>query len=426
MNIRAILTRTLNVAQRATRTDMRYVAKGGSWWLLGKGGTLLISVATLAAFSRFVPQETFGAYRYVLATISIIGIAALPGMGGAVTRAVARGNKTALTTAAKTRLKWGLLGSIGALAVAGWYYFNGNTEFAAAFTLASFLFPLPRIFNLQERYWQGKKRFSKQSAYKISFNAMEAAVFIPVLALTNNLILIVAAYLISRSIFRGIFYFRTLREATYSKTTQEANTAEADKNADGEMVSFGKHLTVMQVIGRLAGQLDKVLTWQFLGPNAIAVYSFAEMPAKRLRKLMPIGPLALPKLSEKEDVRRVKNNILHKCKLLLLLALPLAGVLALVAPWIYQVLFPQYMESVPYFRAMTLLILLLPTQLLISSLKAAMAIRHLYALNVAPPAIKIVLMLALIPLWGLWGLIFAVLAGEFAKGGLSLYLLIRL
>jgi O-antigen/teichoic acid export membrane protein len=77
--------------QKYTRTDMVYVAKGGFWWIFGNVCVLLLSFVTMVAFSHWVPKEVFGAYQYILSTIAILSLFALPGMQSALVRAVAKG-----------------------------------------------------------------------------------------------------------------------------------------------------------------------------------------------------------------------------------------------------------------------------------------------------------------------------------------------
>ncbi len=412
MKLKQNIINFLRWSQKYTQTDMVYVAKGGFWWIFGEVVVAGISFLTMVAFSHWVPKEIFGVYQYIISTVAILAIFTLPGMGNALIRAVAKGKEGMLWLCAKTKFKWSLIGVGGCLAISGWYFLHQNFILGSSFLIASFLFPIPRISNSLFNFWQGRKRFDLQAKYSIIINILEAAVFIPILFLTNNLIIIILAYFISRSVFRALFFKLTLKRVKNQET-------------DEETLSFGKHLTLMQAIGLFAQQIDKVIIWQFLGPIAVATYSFAQIPLQRIQGLIPISPLALPKLSEK-NIKEIKKGIFKKFSRLFLVSIPLTAFLILIAPLIYKILFPQYLESIPYFQVLALTLVFLPFSLLGTSLVAEMRKKELYITSVVTPILKIILFLILIPFYGIWGIIFATLIAQIFSSGLTLYFFKRI
>jgi O-antigen/teichoic acid export membrane protein len=394
-------------SQKYIRTDMVYVVKGGFWWIVSEIGVLVLSFLTLIAFSHWVSKEVFGAYQYILSVIAILGLFALPGMQSALVRAVAKGKEGMLWSSAKTKFKWALIGIGVCLAISGWYFLHHNFILGSSFLIASFLFPIPRISNLLFNFWQGRKRFDLQAKYSIIINILEAAIFIPVLFFTNNLIIILLAYFLSRSLFRALFFKITLNKIKNQET-------------DNETLSLGKHLTLMQSIALFGGQIDKVIIWQFLGPVSVAIYSFSQIPLQRIQGLIPIAPLALPKLSEK-NVKEIKKGVWRKFLKLFLFSVPLTFFLILIAPLIYKILFPQYLASIPYFQTLALSLVLIPFSLLGTSLLAEMKKRELYITSFVVPSLKIVLFLALIPFYKIWGIVFAILIAQVFGSLLTLY-----
>ena len=103
----------LRWSEKYTKTDMVYLAKGGSWFALGTALSWLISFGTALAFANLIPKETFGAYQYVLSIVGIFGIMTLTGMNTAISRAAARGKDGSLFEALKEKIRWGLLGDSG-------------------------------------------------------------------------------------------------------------------------------------------------------------------------------------------------------------------------------------------------------------------------------------------------------------------------
>ena len=407
MTIRDKIIGILRRSQKFTGTDMVYVAKGGFWWIFGRLCVFLISLATMTAFAHWLPKEVYGGYRYILSIVTILSIFALPGMDTALIRAVARGFERMLFLCTKTKFKWALIGSGISLGISGWYFFHQNFILGISFLIAAVFLPFITTFNIFLAFWQGKKKFDVQSKYLILMNLLAALVLIPVIFLTNNLILIIFAFFLSQTFFKAIFFGLTVKEAKRKETEKET-------------LSYGKHLTLMQSVAIFGNQIDKVIIWQFLGPVSVAIYSFAQLPILRLQDLIPIFPLALPKLSEK-DIKKIKGALLKKFFKIFLVSVPLGAFLILISPLIYKILFPQYLESIPYFRVLSLTLILAPFSLLGASLVAEMKKRELYIIQFAPPFLQIILFLALIPFYQIWGIIFAILISHIFGSSLIFY-----
>lgn len=406
MSFKERIIKLLRWSEKYTKTDMVYLAKGGFWQTFNRGMTFLIGFATMSVLSRGLIKETYGAYQYVLSIMGILGLTTLPAMGNALIRAVSKKREGMLAKATKKRFKWSVLGIIGSLLVAGWYLWQGNTVLGYSFLMTSFLFPLPRIFNNYSPFWMGRKRFDVNARHTVLINLMEALLFLPVIYFTDKLLLILGAYLVSRSIFRGI-------ALKYALSKTENN------KQDEETISYGKHLTAIQIINTIGGKIDKIFIWQLLGPAQVAIYSFAQLPVTKLKGIIPISALSLPKLSEKEEI--VTGNLLKKFFKMFLLTIPLALIAFFVMPYFYQIAFPDYSESIAYARALTFIIALAPFAFLQTTLLAEMKKRELYIIRIATPLLKIALFIILIPLYQVWGVIIATIASQLINGGLVFY-----
>lgn len=402
----------LKWSQKYTRTDMLYVAKGGSWWILGKSCILFCSFILLMAFSRWVPKETYGAYRYILSMVVILNIFSLPGMGPALVRAVARGKDKMLKICATAKFKWALLGSGVSLGISGWYFFHHNLVLGSCFLIAAFFIPLTTTFQLFLYFWQGRKRFDLQAKYSALAEFLAVGGLIFVIFLTDNLILIIGSYFAFYALFRGLFFKITLKQVQNQET--EPST-----------IPFGKHLTLMQGAKLFGKQIDKVIIWQILGPVPVALYSFAQLPILRIKQLIPISSLALPKLSTK-NIKQNKKELIKKTFKLFLISIPLTLILILIAPLVYRIFFPQYLDSVPYFQVLALIIMFSPFLLLETSLVAGMRKGELYVIRFANPLLKVILILALASIYGIWGIVWSVLGIEIFCGILTLIFFLRI
>jgi O-antigen/teichoic acid export membrane protein len=64
--------------------------------------------------------------------------------------------------------------------------------------------------------------------------------------------------------------------------------------------------------------------------------------------------------------------------------------------------------------------------LLSSTLISEIKTRSLYIVNIIYPILKIILFVALIPFYGIWGMVWAILAAEVVNGVLVLYFFKRI
>ncbi len=412
--IKKRIVKLLRWSQRYTKTDMVYIAKGGSWLISGKFIISAISFATLVAFANLLPAETYGTYQFVIATVGILGVLALPGIGTALVKSIAQKKEGSLDLAFQTKLKWSLLASLALLLISGWYYLNDNVLLATAFLIATPILPLKLASGVFGSFWNGRKRFDKHIILKVLADIGIATSVITTLFLTDSLLIILFAFFFSTAFFHYLAYIYSSRQTE-------------NREVDEEMIPYGKNLTVMGFIGTVASHLDKIVLWKFLGPVQVAIYTFSYTPIKKVKGFIPINTLLLPKLSEngvKGEKR--KKKIFKKFLLMFAVTIPFSVLLALAAPFVYDLIFPQYAESVRYFQALTLLVAMLPFTVMATSLLAEMKIRYMYITKTAVPILKIILFLVLTPIYGIWGVVVALIISQLATHTMNLYFFWRM
>ncbi len=411
MNLKEKSIDLLRWSEKYTETDMVYLAKGSFWLLLGKGVMFLIAFAKMIAFGRLIPQETYGTYNFILAVVGIFMIASLPGIDTAVIRSIARKKEGTFITGLKARLRYSTIGSLGLLLLSFWYLFNQNQQLGLSFLIAAATLPFFYSFTIFSSFWIGRKRFDIQNKYEMISSFFIGLSVVIALFLTDNIVFIIATFFISESILNGIFLKKTLK-------------AIINKEEDEEAITFGKSLTFINAINQFATHIDKIIIWKFLGPIQLAIYSFALLPSQKFMGLMPISQLALPKLGE-QDLRGKEEGIIKKIKKLFVVTSLITIILIISAPYIYGILFPNYLESVPYFQALSLLVFLYPLNLIGVSFVSQMKKRELYITRTATPIIKIALFLVLIPFFQIWGIILSIIATQIIAGILSLHFFLK-
>lgn len=390
-------------SQRFLGVDLSYVLKGGFWLGLDQAASLAVGVASAVAFANLISQETYGIYRYVLSFFSILTIATLPNMGLALTTYVAKGIEGMLKLALSTRIRWGFLGSAASAAIAVYYFIAGNPILGVSFLILAVFLPFSDSFNLYSAYLQGKKLFKIQSQYSIFIRVISAAVMIGALFLTDNLFFILFAYFAPYILLRPIIFLATLKRFP------------PNDRQDPEMITFGKHLSVIQLIGVAVNYLDNLLIFNFLGAAPLAIYSIALIPITKLQQVLAIvSQLALPKFSARplSEVKTVLPGRIFKA-----LLLAAVGILfyIFIAPPVFQLIFPQYLESVVLTRWLALILLSWPFSLIHTFLRSQALKKELYKYNLAIRAVQLVAVSALVYFFGVAGAVTARLIFELSS-----------
>jgi O-antigen/teichoic acid export membrane protein len=119
-----------------------------------------------------------------------------------------------------------------------------------------------------------------------------------------------------------------------------------NKNEDVQIISYGKHLSLIRAIGAIASQLDKILIFHYLGAVEVAIYFFAIAPIQQINGLFKnIPTLALPKLSQR-SFKEIDSVLYKRMVQLFFWGLIMAGIYILIAPYFFKIFFPKYLDSV--------------------------------------------------------------------------------
>src|SRR3989344_553397 len=412
LSIRKKISAFLRWSERYTKTDMHYASKGVFWILLGKAGVFLVSLITMTAFANWLSKETYGTYQLIISLLGIAGIFALSGMSTSLIRSIAQKKEGTLLAAVKEKIKWGSLGSLGLLLVALWYFFHHNLVLAGGFAIGAIFLPFRETFAITPVFWNGRKRFDLEGLYKVLPAILALCIIIPVIYFTDNVLWILFATLGSYVLFDGLFLLRTIRKTDNS-------------DEDKEAITFGKTLTAMDAMVRIAGNIDKIILWKFLGPVQVAIYSFAQFPMKALGGALPIQSLALTKLGEK-NIKDIKQGLLRKFFYLFFLSVPLTIFIIFLTPFVYKAFFPQYSESVIYFQALTIILIFMPFDLLGAALISDRRKKELFIVRVGTSVLRIILFFAHTPAFGIWGVIGALLLAEVVRVGMIFFFFQRI
>ena len=400
------LKKIIKLATKYTQIDISYLVKGGFWSSIDFVVGSILSFILLYIFANFLPQETFGTYKYVLSLVGSLSFVTLTGMNSAVAQAVAKGgNNGILPYAVKLQLKWNFFFTLAAGGFGGYYFLNGNSVLAYVLWFMAIAFPFDILLNTYGPFLVGKKDFKRGTIYGSTTNIIHMSALIVTAFFSDNLFLILVIYILFRIIPNLYFYLKTIRTFKPQPLSQ---------NEKSEIFSFAKHLSFVHILSTLAQHLDKIIIFHYAGAVNLAVYGIAASIPDRIRAYFKnIGGVMLPKISGKtiEEIKPVFHKRIWQ-GILLGLATSLAYILT--APIIFKLFFPAYLESVAFSQIISLaLIFIIPATYFANVVYGQKMMKVIYLSSMGGNAFRIVLYLILGRLWGIWGVILA---------NLSLYL----
>jgi O-antigen/teichoic acid export membrane protein len=399
-----------------TKTDITYFLKGGFWinsnYIAGSVISLLLSIL----FAHFVSKDVFGIYKYIISMVTIAAAFSLTGMNVAVMRAIAQGFDGIFKRSIIEQLKWSWPQFLFVVSFSIYYFYQGNTIYGLSFLIISFLAPFSSIANTYNAVLTGKKDFRTSAIYGFLSNIVYfVAMAIIILWFPGSALLLSIGYYSATTLI-NIYFCRKLYKK-YS-AAQRSDYRQED-------ISYARHTSVMNIIGTLANQLDSVLIYHLLGPAFLALYSFATIIPERIRALFGfISALAFPKIAEKSETG-APLNFGKKIFQLIILSIVIAGLYILFAPFIFELLFPQYIQAVPYSQVFSLSLIAIAANISFTAMQAQRKQKELYYINIGVPIFKITLMIIGIIYFGIWGAIVSKIFGHIVFLSASSYFTLK-
>jgi O-antigen/teichoic acid export membrane protein len=408
------LYNTLRWTERYTKTDMVYFFASNVWLNLGRIVALGTGLILTTAFANLLSQEAFGTYQYVLAASSVVGAFTLNNMSSALMRAVAQGKQHVTQGVVHSMMLWSVPASIVSLGIGGYYLYHHNTTLGLGFLFIAAFNVISNGYGLVKSVIIAKAEFKNSFFINIPRSVFPIAVIVATLLLTHNIIWILCAYFFSNALASWVLYRFILRR--YNIKPSNADVADT--------VTFGKQLSVLGFFVIISGQIDQLLLFHFVGAAPLAIYALALTPVLEARNLLDnFLSIFFPKIAakEKEDARR---GLALRLKQLTIAAVALTLLYIALVPILFNVLFPKYLPSILVSQVLALCILFQPRGVIDAYIIAHGEIKKRYIAILSSQAVEFVLFCTLIPLFGLWGAVWATILSE-AGAALALYMIYK-
>ncbi len=402
----------LKWSEKYTKTDMIYLARGGFWVTLSSIVSALSAFALAIAYANLLPKESYGTYKYILSFTGIIAAFSLTGIPIALIPSISRGFEGSFKYAVRISAKWSSGIFVISLISAIYYFINDNFILGSSLIIAGVMLPIINVFGIYGSYLQGKKDFRRSTIYTIFKTAFIAVAIVGTIFITDKPLYIILSYFLITAIVTLFLFFLTNK--VYKQN---------DK-IDTKFVSFGKHLSLLNIFGLIAGNLDKILIFHFLGAAQLAVYTFAIAIPNQIGGFNKgIKGLVLPKISE-GNIDGLKKSIPTKSLKLLMIFTVMSILYIITAPYIYKTFFPQYVESIIYSQVLSIIFIFSAGMLLSQTFIAHGGKKDIYKIRLITDITKIILLLILLPFYGIWGAIISIFVSK-SVSIITMYILFR-
>lgn len=391
--LRARISRIITTLEGYARTDLRYIIRGGTWLTISNVVSSITAFLSSIAFAYFVPQDTFGIYQYILTVVGLLTIVTMPRINDAVSRAVSRGKEGEFRHGLHSRLRWGILASIGALAIAAYYAIKGNAMFATAFVVVAAFVWFFDALGLFIAYLKAKRLFREAVSYKVVGRVVTLGVTVLVIWQTQNLLAIVITYFVTLTVVRTVSH--------YLVVLRHPPNAEYEPDT----LRYGKSLSLLATFKTGVAQLDKILVYHYLGPVELAIYFFATAPVDQVRSAFAaLSDLASPKFSQ-ADGSVLRSTLLPKLlRFELVVLIPVVVAYIVVIPYLFPLVFPAYGDYVLYTQIYAFSLLFFPATLLSTALVAQKRERALWVSRILMPLVRLCILIVAVQGWGLIGM----------------------
>ncbi len=383
---------------RILKIDVRYAATNGTWLLSAHAVSILSILVTSYIFANYVPAVVYGQYKYLLTVGILLTAFSFTGAGTAITQAAAKEIAGFFGRMRQINFRYSLIITGLAVSAALYYFVQGNIELAAGLALIAIFQPLFNNSMLIFPYLQGTQQFRINTFTQIIKTVFVAIVMIGSVFLTDAVLILLACYFIANIIANYTAHYLFAPQDTAEKS---------DSLATASILRYGKHSSIQNIVSGISNQLDKILIFQNLGAVDLATYAFATALPDQFKSLtVAIETMLLPRFSAQSNTS-VKSGMFRKTVIYFMLLVACVGSYILVAPYIFQFLYPNYESATLLSQIYALGILTGIGGIPLTALRSQLSSRKLYQFNAFTSGIQIVSLFVLLPKLGLLGAVLA-------------------
>ncbi len=410
--LKYLVHQLLRWSEKYTKTDMVYFASSNFWINAGRVVSLGSGILLTVAFANLLTPEQFGTYKYVIAAAGFVGVFSLNGLATSVMRAVAQGKFNVIPAVFRTATLWTIPASFASLGVSAYYFIQGNNELGFAFLFIGATNSISSGIGSTKNVWGAARQFKLQTIVGLPKIFVPFLIILFTIIITKNITWILFAYFFSNILLSVLGYYFML---------WWFSVKDSPKGVD-ETIRYGKQMTALGFFQIAGGQIDQLLLWHFTTPATLAIYALAIAPVNEAKSLLHnFSGIMFAKIANKTETQ-VHQTLPLRILQLTVVSIALTILYVAVVPFLFQYIFPKYMESVFVSQILAITILFQVSTVVDTYFIAHGEIKKRTGVILTAQAIRFALICILIPFFGLWGAVAAIILSELSNAIIFLYI----
>ena len=396
----AKINNLLTYVSKKLRIDAHHYIHGGFWLTLTQGIVIIFGLLTTALFARHLSEVNYGIYRYLISLAVILSSLSLTGLGQTILQASSKKYLGFYEESFKINFLYNLGIAFAGVVCAIYYFINGNSILSVGCILIALLQPIINTYQYTPTFLQGQKEFRKATITQGAKTIFISVISIASLFLSKSIFVLFLTYLLVQVVANYTAHL-IFKPHTFVPTPKEVYE---------KYISYTKHSSVRNIISLISLRLDSIIIFTQLGAAQLAIYSIAIVVPEQIKgALKNLATLLVQKYSNHTDMNVLLKSVPKRSWQLFFILLLLTIIYIASAPYLYHLLFPKYPEAVFYSQLYALAFLTHILYIPSSILQVRMEEKKLYYLSTAGSIFLIILLLVLIPKFGILGAVISTL-----------------
>ena len=328
-----------------SRLNNRRFWRNSGLLLLANIIVIALGIIRTPAITWMLPKDEVGMVGVVASWLPFLQLLSLSGLDGASYHYVAKGQPWAFRVNLIHRLRWSLLSSAGYIVGAVLWARSGNTPLAWMFVIAGISYPITIGLSATSGMLGAQERYTGLFWYRIFESLTDFTGFIPLLFSVwwvSRVVTFYASNQIATAIMLvglSVLFLHELNRDHEPMPVQDQK----------EMLSYGKHLTVMNGFGVLQTRTDSLLVGTLLPLGVMADFSIALLVYEQLKRLWNVYVTVRYPPLVKLPLHRRQRRILLEGAAAVLLFLGMAIGISLASHLLIPIVLPaSYISSLKY------------------------------------------------------------------------------
>lgn len=389
-----MIKKIIDKVGKKIKLDLNYFLKSGTWTSLSMILDILLGLFLSFAIANYLDKTMAGKYFFTLSIIGIFSIFSLNGFTTIATNKFLKKDYSLYLKGTLIRIFGSIIGAFF-LFIAGIYTYLKGMEIWP-FLIISGIFIIGNNFNYYLKKLYSENNFKKISLYLILRSLFYYLITIYLIIFSNlELIYILSIFLLLQVLIDFIFYIIEYQDIKKLEKKNKNEKIEKKDLKDGFLFSFN------ELFQKISVNLDKVLIPIIFDLKLLAIYSIALIIPKSINQVFnQMSFYLFYKKLQNKTFTSVKN------KVYLFIGVISLGCIFLIfiLPFVFEILFPEYQESLFYTQ---ILIFLIPINFLNSILlrlnESNSKPKSIFKVNAISQMLFIISYLILIPLIGIIG-----------------------